>query len=62
MIPESVRIGGTFRSLSNEGLLYIQRRIKEVLCVVFQSPNLNSESYRLASDCNKKGVRKEVKN
>ncbi|XP_021890565.1 IAA-amino acid hydrolase ILR1-like, partial [Carica papaya] len=31
VIPESVRIGGTFRSLSNEGLLYIQRRIKEII-------------------------------
>ncbi|XP_010463717.1 PREDICTED: IAA-amino acid hydrolase ILR1 [Camelina sativa] len=30
VIPESAKFGGTFRSLSNDGLLYIQRRIKEI--------------------------------
>ncbi|XP_017977319.1 PREDICTED: IAA-amino acid hydrolase ILR1 [Theobroma cacao] len=31
VIPESVRFGGTFRSLTNEGLSYLQKRIKEVI-------------------------------
>ncbi|KAJ9695030.1 hypothetical protein PVL29_010500 [Vitis rotundifolia] len=30
VIPESVKIGGTFRSLTSQGLLYLQERIKEV--------------------------------
>lgn len=30
VIPESVTIGGTFRSLTGQGLLYLQERIKEV--------------------------------
>ncbi|WZZ63341.1 hypothetical protein YC2023_063448 [Brassica napus] len=29
VIPQSAKFGGTFRSLSNDGLLFIQRRIKE---------------------------------
>ncbi|GAB2300738.1 IAA-amino acid hydrolase ilr1 [Dionaea muscipula] len=31
VIPESVELGGTFRSLSPEGLTYLQRRIKEII-------------------------------
>lgn len=31
IIPETVRFGGTFRSLTTEGLLYLQQRIKEVI-------------------------------
>ncbi|XVE75910.1 hypothetical protein DITRI_Ditri12bG0129800 [Diplodiscus trichospermus] len=31
VIPESVTFTGTFRSLSNEGLSYLQKRIKEVI-------------------------------
>ncbi|CAA6660635.1 unnamed protein product [Spirodela intermedia] len=30
-IPESVTLGGTFRSLTNEGLAFLSRRIKEVI-------------------------------
>ncbi|XVE96345.1 hypothetical protein REPUB_Repub02eG0213600 [Reevesia pubescens] len=30
VIPDSVRFGGTFRSLTNEGLSHLQKRIKEV--------------------------------
>ncbi|CAA7038528.1 unnamed protein product [Microthlaspi erraticum] len=30
VIPQSAEFGGTFRSLSNDGLLFIQRRIKEI--------------------------------
>ncbi|KAL0744604.1 hypothetical protein Bca4012_086117 [Brassica carinata] len=30
VIPQSAKFGGTFRSLSNDGLLFIQRRIKEI--------------------------------
>ena len=30
IIPEIVRFGGTFRSLTTEGLLYLEQRIKEV--------------------------------
>lgn len=31
VIPETVRFGGTFRSLTTEGLLYLKERIKQVL-------------------------------
>ncbi|CAK7336371.1 unnamed protein product [Dovyalis caffra] len=31
VIPESVKFGGTFRSLSNEGVSYLQKRIKEII-------------------------------
>lgn len=31
VIPERVKFGGTFRSLTNEGLLYIEKRIKEII-------------------------------
>ncbi|GAB2229558.1 hypothetical protein Drorol1_Dr00013804 [Drosera rotundifolia] len=31
VIPESVEFGGTFRSLSSEGLTYLQRRIREII-------------------------------
>ncbi|XP_073526430.1 uncharacterized protein [Phyllobates terribilis] len=31
VIPESVEIGGTYRSLSQEGLIYLERRIKEII-------------------------------
>ncbi|GMH09975.1 hypothetical protein Nepgr_011816 [Nepenthes gracilis] len=31
VIPESVEFGGTFRSLSSEGLTYLQRRIGEII-------------------------------
>ncbi|KAJ8899113.1 hypothetical protein K2173_010469 [Erythroxylum novogranatense] len=31
IIPESVKFGGTFRSLTNEGLSYLQKRIKEII-------------------------------
>ncbi|GLT94752.1 hypothetical protein SLE2022_124790 [Rubroshorea leprosula] len=31
VIPETVNFGGTFRSLSNEGLFYLKQRIKEVI-------------------------------
>ncbi|OVA07101.1 Peptidase M20 [Macleaya cordata] len=31
VIPESVKFGGTFRSMTNEGLSYIHQRIKEVI-------------------------------
>lgn len=31
VIPESVKFGGTFRSLSSDGLLFLQKRIKEVI-------------------------------
>ncbi|ESQ49824.1 hypothetical protein EUTSA_v10021977mg [Eutrema salsugineum] len=30
VIPQSAKFGGTFRSLSNDGLLFIQRRIREI--------------------------------
>lgn len=30
VIPECVKFGGTYRSLTSEGLSYIQDRIKEV--------------------------------
>ena len=30
VIPEFVKFSGTFRSLSNEGVSYLQKRIKEV--------------------------------
>lgn len=30
IIPESVKFGGTYRSLSPEGLIYLKERIKEV--------------------------------
>lgn len=35
VIPQSAKFGGTFRSLSNDGLLFIKRRIKEVKRYVF---------------------------
>ncbi|OMO82421.1 Peptidase M20 [Corchorus capsularis] len=31
VIPESVTFGGTFRSLTNEGLFHIQKRIREIV-------------------------------
>lgn len=31
VIPESIRFGGTFRSMTSEGLLFLQQRIKEVI-------------------------------
>ncbi|KAJ4705333.1 putative IAA-amino acid hydrolase ILR1 [Melia azedarach] len=31
VIPETVRFGGTFRSLTTEGLLYLQQRIREII-------------------------------
>ncbi|KAF3441609.1 hypothetical protein FNV43_RR15524 [Rhamnella rubrinervis] len=31
VIPQTVRFGGTFRSMTIEGLIYIQQRIKEVI-------------------------------
>lgn len=31
VIPETVKFGGTFRSLTNEGLLYIEKRIREII-------------------------------
>ncbi|XP_010558596.1 PREDICTED: IAA-amino acid hydrolase ILR1 [Tarenaya hassleriana] len=31
VIPETAKFGGTYRSLSNEGLLHIQKRIKEIV-------------------------------
>ncbi|CAK7341941.1 unnamed protein product [Dovyalis caffra] len=31
VIPESVKFGGTFRSLSNEGVSYLHKRIKEII-------------------------------
>ncbi|XP_035544945.1 IAA-amino acid hydrolase ILR1-like 4 [Juglans regia] len=31
VIPETVRFGGTFRSMSSEGLLYLMQRIKQVI-------------------------------
>ncbi|XP_031382391.1 IAA-amino acid hydrolase ILR1-like [Punica granatum] len=31
VIPESVKFGGTFRSLTPEGLSYLQKRIKEII-------------------------------
>ncbi|GLT94751.1 hypothetical protein SLE2022_124780 [Rubroshorea leprosula] len=31
VIPDSVKFGGTFRSLTNEGLSYLKERIKEVI-------------------------------
>jgi IAA-amino acid hydrolase len=30
VIPESVAFGGTLRSMTNEGLSYLKKRIKEV--------------------------------
>lgn len=30
VIPETVRFGGTYRSATLEGLLFLQQRIKEV--------------------------------
>ncbi len=30
VIPETVKFGGTYRSLNTEGLSYIKERIKEV--------------------------------
>lgn len=35
VIPQFAKFGGTFRSLSNDGLLFIQRRIKEVMRLVY---------------------------
>lgn len=29
-VPETVKVGGTFRSLSTKGLSYIKERIREV--------------------------------
>lgn len=34
MIPESLKLGGTYRSLSPDGLYFLQRRIKEVRSTV----------------------------
>lgn len=31
VIPETVRFGGTFRSMTTEGLFYVQQRIKEIV-------------------------------
>ncbi|EXB54622.1 IAA-amino acid hydrolase ILR1-like 7 [Morus notabilis] len=31
VIPQTVRFGGTFRSMTSEGLFYLQQRIKEVI-------------------------------
>jgi len=31
VIPESVKFGGTYRSLTSEGLSYVKQRIKEVV-------------------------------
>jgi len=31
VIPESVTFGGTMRSISDEGLSYLMKRIKEVI-------------------------------
>lgn len=30
VIPETVRFGGTLRSLTTEGLLYLQQRVRQV--------------------------------
>ena len=37
VIPESVEFGGTYRSLSPEGLTYLQNRIREVIINSFNS-------------------------
>ena len=31
VIPETVKFGGTYRSMTTEGLFQLQKRIKEVL-------------------------------
>ena len=31
VIPESVTMGGTFRSMTNDGLSYLMKRIREVV-------------------------------
>lgn len=31
VIPETTKLGGTFRSMTSEGFSYLQQRIKEVL-------------------------------
>lgn len=31
VVPESVKFGGTFRSMTTEGFSYLQQRIKEVM-------------------------------
>lgn len=38
VIPETVRFGGTLRSMTSEGLSYLMQRIKEVFKFAVQSP------------------------
>ena len=42
VIPETVKLGGTFRSLTTEGLAYIKERIKEVKRSLFDLYNFLS--------------------
>lgn len=37
VIPEKVKFGGTYRSLTTEGLYYLQKRIKEVLVILMHN-------------------------
>lgn len=34
VIPESVTFGGTYRSLTSAGLVYLQKRIQEVFLMI----------------------------
>lgn len=36
VIPESVTFGGTFRSMTSEGLSHLSTRIKEVTCTLLE--------------------------
>ena len=48
VIPETVTFGGTFRSMTNEGLSYLMKRIREVLhTYCFQFPLLSVVSCTL---------------
>ena len=42
VIPESVKFGGTYRSMTSEGLSYVQQRIKEVKHAFLIRPSLIS--------------------
>lgn len=42
VIPDSVKLGGTFRSLTSEGLSYLKERIKEV-----DMPSLSKDFKRI---------------
>ena len=46
VIPESVTIGGTFRSMTDEGLSFLMKRVKEVRNDnIMQSDNLTMDAF-----------------